>query len=104
METIVKALTPQGEYRDLIVEVLGRAGGSADRSAVLQGIANLMHGRFLPGDLESPKSRPHEAKWQNRASYERAEMVRERLLRPDSPTGVWALTKDGLERFRGLCH
>jgi hypothetical protein len=93
-------LTPQGEYRDLIIEILGRAGGSADRQTVLQGIANQMRGRFLPGDLDSPRTRPQEAKWQNRASYERAAMVRERLLRADSPNGVWALTNDGFERYR----
>lgn len=86
-----KPLTPQSDLRDLIIEVLGRAGGSADRQTVLQGIANLMHGRFLPGDLDEVRTRPGEAKWQNRASYERAAMVREKVLRSDSPYGVWQL-------------
>lgn len=104
METMVMDLTPQGEYRDLIIEVLGRAGGAADRQTVLQGIANQMHGHFMAGDLESPRSRPNEAKWQNRASYERADMVRDGLLRSDSATGVWALTSEGFERYGQLCR
>lgn len=94
-------LTPQGDYRDPIIQVLGRAGGSASKAAVLQGVASLMAGRFTEADLECPASRPNEENWRNRASFERADMVRDGLLRQDSPRGIWALTERGRGLYRG---
>jgi len=40
-------------------------------------------------DLQTPTDRPFETKWRNRASFERADMVRDGLLE-DRSDGVWA--------------
>ena len=86
------ALTPQTRLREVIVQVLEASGGRGTRANVLQRMAIVMNDEFTAEDLEPVRTRPHEVKWQNRASYERASMIREGLLeRRDD--GIWALTK-----------
>jgi hypothetical protein len=46
-----------------------------------------------PGDFESTRSGA--VLWENRAQWERLKMVKEGLLRADSPHGVWELTESG---------
>ena len=83
-------LTPQSRLREVMLEVLVQMGGSGSRMAVLKRMAVALDGELTTDDRESPKSRPHEEKWQNRASYERAAMVREGVLEKRSD-GVWSI-------------
>jgi hypothetical protein len=50
--------------------------------------------RLTAEDRDAPQTRPFEENWQNRASYERAAMVREGLL-AGRRDGVWELSPSG---------
>jgi hypothetical protein len=82
--------------RDLIVLALGRLGGAASRRDALAELNRLYGGVFTAEDRDPVSSRPHEAAWQNRASWERAEMVRDGILAQRSD-GIWELDQTGKE-------
>ena len=94
-------LTPQEDLREAIALVLGRRGGKARRVDALNLLEDLIGHSFTDEDREPVASRPFEEKWRNRASYERAQMVRERLL-VDRNDGLWELAEDGWALFRVL--
>jgi hypothetical protein len=73
-----------------MLHVLERMGLAGRRADVLARMAVVLEHELTEEDRESPQTRPHEEKWQNRASYERAAMVREGLLQ-DRADGIWAL-------------
>ncbi|QEO15596.1 hypothetical protein FLP10_15035 [Agromyces intestinalis] len=88
-------LTSQTTLREWIIAVLSEMpDGAARRREVLAAI-HIRYGHNLTADdLVSPQTRPHEPNWANRASFERATMVREGLLSPRSD-GVWQLARQG---------
>ncbi|MEP9364008.1 hypothetical protein ABLE68_13650 [Nocardioides sp. CN2-186] len=91
-------LTQQAELRQMILETLaGLPGGAGRRRDVLVAMNHRFQQHWTVQDLQPPSQRPHEANWMNRASYERMDMVREGLLRPDSSPGIWALSAAGWE-------
>jgi hypothetical protein len=90
------ALTSQSVLRDLIVLALGRLGGAASRRDVLAEVDRLFGSAFTAEDRDPVPTRPHEAAWQNRASWERADMVRDGLLAHRSD-GIWELGHPGRE-------
>jgi Mrr restriction endonuclease-like protein len=87
-------LTPQSDLRDLLVVALGSLGGKARRRDVLDEMNRLFSGVLTAADRESPRTHPNEEKWRNRASYERADMVREGLL-VNRADGIWELASRG---------
>ncbi len=86
------ALTPQSRLREVIVEVLESSNGDGVRSNILQRMAIIMNDESTAEDLGRVRTRPHEAKWQNRASYERAPTICEGLLQRCDDR-VWALVE-----------
>jgi len=68
--------------------------GALTRASVLDALDNEFGKQWTVEDLQTPASRPFETKWRNRASYERADMVRDGLLQ-DRADGTWALTEAG---------
>ncbi|MGN6252013.1 MAG: winged helix-turn-helix domain-containing protein [Marmoricola sp.] len=89
------ALTSQQILRKRILRVLRDFDkGSAPRKVVLAELDGRFGSSWTPEDRSSPKSRPFEQNWMNRASYERANMVREGLL-TDGASGLWTLTELG---------
>jgi len=86
------ALTPQRRLREVMLTVLEQMGGRGQRMDVLKRMAGVLEGELTSEDQESPATRPHEEKWQNRASYERAALVREGILESRSD-GVWSLVR-----------
>lgn len=88
-------LTPQRVLRDRILIVLaGTDAGAMSRADVLTALDAQYGAQWTADDLQAPSSRPFETKWRNRASYERADMVRDGLLE-DRSDGVWALSASG---------
>lgn len=85
------ALTPQSELREWIVAVLVKLDGRAERPVVLTRLEQDFGHRMTDEDHSAVKSRPFEEKWRNRASYERAQMVREGIL-TDRRDGIWELS------------
>jgi len=87
-------LTQHPELRCLIYEVLTEKGGSATRHEVLEWMGAKLEGKLTDADLQ--RTQTGEFKWENRASWERQNMVIEGLLKNDSPHGVWELSEKGL--------
>ena len=92
--------TPSGELtqhpvlRRLILKVLNARGGSATRREVLEQMDHELAGKLTEADLE--RTQTGEFKWENRASWERQNMVIEGLLKKDSSHGIWELSERGL--------
>jgi len=86
------ALTPQRRLRQVMLDVLEQMGGRGQRMDVLKRMAAALEDELTVEDRESPATRPHEEKWANRASYERAALVREGILERRSD-GIWSLVR-----------
>ena len=85
------ALTEQSVLRDRIIAVLMTVPShAAKRADVVEMMDTSYSNTWTPDDLDSPKTRPFESNWRNRASFERARMVRDGVLLP-SADGNWAL-------------
>ncbi len=90
------ALTPQPRLREMILLVLRDSPAQRrSRGSVLDQLDHRWGRYWTSDDLSTPRSRPFETKWRNRASYERAKMVREGLLVGDAD-GSWQLSAAGL--------
>jgi hypothetical protein len=94
--------TPQSDYRIPIVVAIGNLGGSAKRESVLVELEHLMKDVLLPADYAPVEQATHsgEAKWQNRASFERNRMKNDGLLKDNSPHSYWQLAPAGEELYR----
>jgi hypothetical protein len=68
-------------------------GGRAKVADVLQEMGRQLKGKLLPGDLELRKDGKTIA-WVNNAQWQRLLMVREGILKNDSPNGIWELAED----------
>jgi len=94
--------TPAEAYRIPILEALEKLGGRAEKEAVRRVVYEKMKNRFTADDLRRlPSNR--EYRWSNTMDWERYHLVREGLLRGDSPRGFWELTEAGrqyLEEWR----
>lgn len=96
------ALTSRSEHRHRILQTLSaQPAARAERSRVLSDMGSRFGELWSNEDLESPRTRPFEKKWENRASFERAEMVRDGLL-SERADGVWELTKTGQSAAEAL--
>lgn len=91
------ALTPPRIHKKRILAVLAStASGSLSRAEVLKRLGIEYGSRWSTQDREPVATRPFEVKWQNRASFVRADLVREKLL-TGSADGNWTLTTAGRE-------
>ena len=86
--------TPQHAYRIPILEALEQLGGRASMRDVLNLVYEKMKDRLTEDDLK-PLSSGGDIRWANTAQWERYNMVREGLLKSDSPRGVWEITEVG---------
>ena len=80
-------------------------GGGASRAEVLRAMEAAFADAWTDDDLASPAKHPTETNWENRASFERANMVREGLLKHSTPRRwVLAAAQDpdrGVSQTRG---
>jgi len=83
---------PHGFYRDYIINALKKLGGKARVIDVLAEMERQLNGNLLPGDLELRKD-GKTVGWRNTAQWERFIMVKEGILRSDSPNGIWELSE-----------
>ncbi|WP_374114788.1 winged helix-turn-helix domain-containing protein [Pseudarthrobacter sp. R1] len=88
-------LTSQETLKARILLILHSSeNGSLRRSEVLMRLRAAYKDRWTAEDEMAPKSRPFETNWANRASFARADLVRDGLLR-ERTSGTWALTDRG---------
>lgn len=85
--------TDKQVLREQILKALKKLGGSARVSEVIEEIGKQLEGKLLPGDLEW-RDATDEYAWQNNVKWERYQMVKDGLLRSDSPHGHWQLSED----------
>lgn len=94
------AATPAHVLRGWILGVLRDSPkGALRRADVLRALDAAHALDWTAEDMQSPRTRPFERKWQNNASYERASMVRDGLLTP-AANGYWTLTDAGWRAAR----
>jgi hypothetical protein len=79
-------------YRDYIINALRKFGGRARVADVLDEMEKQLNGKLLTGDLELRKD-GKTVGWRNTAQWERFIMVKEGILRGDSPDGIWELSE-----------
>lgn len=87
--------TPEAAFRLPILEALVELGGSASISEVLNRVYEKMKNQLNEYDYQPLPSTPNELRWRNTAQWCRATMVKEGLLTPDSPRGIWEITEAG---------
>jgi len=92
--------TSQKAYRLPILRALVALGGEAPAQEVLKRVFAEMEDLLKLIDLQPLPSNPKEPRWRNTARWERWAMVKEGLLRRDSPRGIWAITERGREYLR----
>jgi hypothetical protein len=87
--------TREEAYYRPILEALETLGGSAQMSQVLDRGLQSMKGVLRDVDYEPLASEPEMPRWKNAAQWARNSMVKEGLLRSNSPRGVWQISEAG---------
>jgi restriction endonuclease Mrr len=92
--------TPREAFYPLILTVLETMGGRGEVHTVLNGVHDLIAHRLTEADCEPLESDPLMTRWYKSANWARFEMVRQGLLKRDSPRGVWEITEAGRAYLR----
>ena len=87
--------TPEDAFRRPIMETLVELGGSAPIGEVLNRVEQKMKGVLNEYDHEPLPSDPRSVRWRNTAQWCRNTLVREGLMKGDSPHGVWEISDAG---------
>ena len=86
---------PEDAYRLPILQALAGMGGSGRVRDVLKKVEESMHGSLSEVDYEPLPSNPDMPRWYNTAQWCRLSLVKEGLLRDNSPRGVWEISDQG---------
>jgi hypothetical protein len=62
---------------------------------VIGRVGQLMKGVLKDVDRDPLASDPDMPRWRNAAQWARWAMVKDGLLKPDSPRGIWEVTDEG---------
>lgn len=87
--------TPEIAYYQPILRALSELGGSGKMNDVLERVEQTMQGTLTGVDYQPVASDPEMPRWRNTAQWARYSMVKEGLLKQDSPRGVWEITEAG---------
>jgi len=87
--------TPEAAYYQPILKALDGLGGRARMNDVLNRVEELMRGRLSEVDYQPLNSDPEVPRWRNAAQWARNAMVKEGLLKDDSPRGIWEISDGG---------
>ncbi len=90
--------TPQQAYRRPILEAIYELGGRGSMDSVLKRVEGKM--KSLLGDVDY-QNLPSggDIRWRNTAQWERLVLVKDGLLKDDSPQGIWELSDKGSEEI-----
>ena len=87
--------TREESFYEPILTVLESLGGSGKVSIVLEQVEQLMKGTLKDVDYEPLASDPDMPRWRNTGQWARNSMVKEGLLKSDSPRGTWEISDYG---------
>jgi restriction system protein len=76
-------------------------GGSGKVRAVVERVGQIMKGALSRVDYEPLNSDPDTLRWENAVKWARNEMVKDGLLKDDSPRGTWELAEAGRRALKG---
>ena len=94
----VGAVTRRPQFRAPILRALVALGGRGAASDVLAGVEADNELPLTPLDKQLLPT--GDLRWRKQANFERWRMVRDGLLKDDSPRGFWELTPRGWEQAR----
>lgn len=87
--------TPEEAFRRPILEALVELGGKASMGQVLDLVEKKMGAKLTKYDFQPLPSDPKSIRWRNTAQWCRNSLVREGLMRSDSPYGIWEISELG---------
>lgn len=87
--------TPEAMYQQPILRALSEMSGSGKVAEVIDRVGKLMKPVLKEVDYDPLASSPDMPRWRNAAQWARNAMVKDGLLKADSPRGVWELTEAG---------
>lgn len=86
--------TPEHTFILPILQTLETAGGEAETGSVLEGVLDRMRHILKPSDFETTQT-SGQPRWKVSIYLARSIMVRQGLLRNDTPRGIWAISDLG---------
>lgn len=92
--------TPESAYYQPLLQVLDQMGGSGKVADVLERIRKVMKPILKPVDYDPLASGPDNPRWRNAAQWARNSMIRDGLLKADSPRGVWEISEKGRQTLK----
>ncbi|GBD38318.1 hypothetical protein HRbin37_00565 [bacterium HR37] len=87
--------TPEEAFRRPILEALVELGGKGSIGDVLDLVEEKMRAHLTKYDFEPLPSDPKSIRWRNTAQWCRNNLVREGLMKADSPYGIWEISELG---------
>ena len=87
--------TREEAYFAPILTTISESGGRAKMSDVLPTVEKRMKGLLKKVDYEPLASDQEMPRWRNTAQWARNTMVKEGLLKADSPRGIWEISDAG---------
>lgn len=87
--------TPERAFYIPILKTLIKFGGQGTVNEVLDMVEKEMREQLKDIDYEHLPSSPEMIRWRNTAQWARASMVKEGLLKDNSPRGVWEISEFG---------
>ncbi len=92
--------TPEDAFRLPILEALVELGGSAPIGKVLDRVEQKMRDVLNEYDYQPLPSDRRSVRWRNTAQWCRYTLVREGLMKSDSPYGIWEISEEGRKWFK----
>ncbi len=93
--------TAEDAFRQPILSALVALGGSANLNDVLERVYPQVKAQLREVDYEDLPSSPGSPRWRNTAQWARNALVKEGLMRADSPRGTWAISEAGRRALAG---
>lgn len=87
--------TPLARFRRPILESLVELGGRAPSDAVLRKVEEKMRSVLNEYDYQPLASNPSAIRWKKTVHWCRLRLVKEGLLKADSPHGIWEISDTG---------
>jgi len=87
--------TPEAAYQEPILKALTVLGGKGTTSEVLDKVYGQMKNRLNEFDKQPVPSVPSQQRWRHTAQIVRNKMIKEGLVKKDSPRGIWEISNAG---------
>ena len=90
------SIAPESIYVEPILRILSEKEGRAPKRELLDELGVRISDQLLPADHEMMGN---EERWRKRAQFVRLALIKQGLMKADSPRGVWEITDEGRKRI-----